>query len=300
MSRSVALAVLLVAGALTLAVAACRREPPDEPKIAAITQVRDRLYLITGGGGNTAVFVTETGVVIVDTKLPGWGPAILDKIRTVTDKPVTMIINTHSHHDHTSGNPFFGANVAIVAHDRTKANMAKMPAFQDANRKFLPTRTFTDRMSLLGGPDAIDLYYFGRAHTDGDIVVVFPALRAAHAGDLFAFKELPRIDGYRGGDAVEYVDTITKAAAGVANVDTVITGHSTVMTWSDLQGYADFNQDFLAWTRQQISEGKTIAAAAAGYRLPARFQGYAVPAPQVLHNTQLLYEGLKAVPPPKG
>jgi cyclase len=297
MNRCVALAALVAAGVLTIFAAACHRQPPDEPKVVAMAQVRDRLYVITGGGGNTAAFVTEAGVVLVDTKLPGWGQAILDKIRTVTDKPITMIINTHSHHDHTSGNPFFGANVEIVAHERTKFNMARMPAFKDENQRFLPTRTFTDRLSLSGGADAIELYYFGRAHTDGDIIVVFPALRAAHVGDLFAEKKLPLVDGYRGGNALEYVDTVTRAAAGIANVDTIITGHSTVMTWSDLERYANFNQDFLAWTRQQMSEGKTIAAAAAAYRLPARFTGYAVPAAEVQHYTKMLYDRLKAAAP---
>src|SRR5262249_39664464 len=153
------------------------------------------LYMITGSnptpreafsGGNTAVFITDTGVVIVDTKLRGWGQVILDKIKTVTPKPVTMIINTHTHGDHTGSNEAFGATVDIVAHENTKANMEKMDAFKGDNAKFLPKRTYKDRMTIGSGRNQIDLYYFGRGHTNGDTWVVFPALRVMHTGDMFA------------------------------------------------------------------------------------------------------------------
>lgn len=67
------------------------------PKVLEVEKLRDNLFVLRGGGGNTAVFVGSTGVVVVDTKLPGWGQPILDKIKTLTDKPVSMIINTHTH-----------------------------------------------------------------------------------------------------------------------------------------------------------------------------------------------------------
>ena len=157
--------------------------------IGTIQKVTDRLYMIPGGGGNTAVFLTANGVVIVDTKLANNGQAILDQVKTVSGKPVTLIINTHTHGDHTGSNVFFPANVEIVAHENTKTNMEKMDVFKDpANKYALPDKIFKDRMTLLGGPDSIDLYYFGPAHTNGDAFVVFRALRAMHAGDVFATR----------------------------------------------------------------------------------------------------------------
>ena len=92
------------------------------------------LYVITGSGvanrdafsgGNAAVFLTERGVVLVDTKLPGWGQAILDQIKTVTNKPVTTIINTHTHSDHTGSNDFFGAAVESIVHENTQDEYGK-------------------------------------------------------------------------------------------------------------------------------------------------------------------------------
>ena len=103
--------------------------------VAQIEKVKDNLYVIKGGGGNTAAFITADGVVVVDTKLAGWGQAILDKIKTVTHKPVTMIINTHTHGDHVGINVFFPATVEVVAHENTKANMEKMAPFKTESGK---------------------------------------------------------------------------------------------------------------------------------------------------------------------
>src|SRR5438034_4769027 len=196
--------------------------------IGKIQKVTNRLYMIPGAGGNTAVFETANGVVIVDTKLANNGQAILDQVKSVSSKPITMIINTHTHGDHTGSNVFFPANVEIVAHENTKTNMEKMDVFKDpANKYALPDKIFKDRMTLLGGPDSIDLYYFGPAHTNGDAFVVFRALRAMHAGDVFATRGQPLIDRNNGGSGIAYPQTIAKAVSAIKNVDTVITGHTT-------------------------------------------------------------------------
>jgi len=220
--------------------------------------------MIANGGGNTAVFITTTGVVLVDTKNPNNGQGILDQVRTVTNKPVTMIINTHTHADHTGSNEFFTDNVTFVAHENTKTNMQKMPNFADDKAKFLPSRTYRDTMTIGSGADQIVLYYFGPAHTSGDSFVVFPALRAMHAGDAFASKSSPLIDVPNGGSAVEYGKTLAKAAATIKNVDTIINGHITTgpTTFADLQMYADFNNDFIAFVQEEIKAGKTADQAA--------------------------------------
>src|SRR5439155_11454670 len=167
----------------------------------------------------TAVFITDAGVVVVDTKLPGWGPTLLQRIKTVTPKPVTTIINTHTHSDHTGSNEFFGTEVTSVVHENTKANMAKMPEFSGNKAKFLPKRTYKDKLTLGSGKDEIDLYYFGRGHTNGDSFVVFPALRTMHVGDIFAWKALPYVDTSNGGSVVEQPKTLARAVATVKNVE---------------------------------------------------------------------------------
>ena len=125
MKRMIMLAALIAVGVLSMVVSAVQGPTSTQLDAAQIRQVRDNLYYIGGegpwnrdafSGGNIGVFVTDQGVTIVDTKLPGWGQTILDRIRTVTDKPVVAIINTHTHGDHVGSNEFFPENVNIVAH----------------------------------------------------------------------------------------------------------------------------------------------------------------------------------------
>jgi cyclase len=270
MRRGAVLAGLLGVGLVTMAAGGSLARQ----NVAELEKVRDNLYVIKGGGGNTAAFVTTSGVVVVDTKVAGWGEAILEKIRSVTDKPVTMIINTHTHGDHVGSNAEFAPTVEIVAQENTKANMEKMDAFKGAKAQFLPGRTFTDRMTLLDGADRIDLYYFGPGHTNGDAVVVFPAARVAHSGDLFAGPQAPIIDTNNGGSGVEYPQTMAKFVSGVEGVDTVIPGHSNVTTWQAVREYSDFMRDLVAAVRAAKQAGKTADEAAATLQLPDRYKDY--------------------------
>jgi glyoxylase-like metal-dependent hydrolase (beta-lactamase superfamily II) len=245
--------------------------------VGTIMKVADRLYMIPGAGGNTAVFEAANGVVLVDTKLANNGQSILDQVRTVSSKNVTHIINTHTHGDHTGSNQFFPANVDIVAHENTKTYMQNMPVFKEpANSHGLPDQTYKDRMTLLSGNDAIDLYYFGPAHTGGDTFVVFRSLNVMHAGDAFANKGQPLIDTANGGSGIAYGDTLTKAAAAIKNVKTVINGHITTgpSTWQDFVDFGEFNRLYLEHARRSLKEGKTAEQALAELKLPEKFKDY--------------------------
>jgi glyoxylase-like metal-dependent hydrolase (beta-lactamase superfamily II) len=267
------LGALIAIGAFSLGLSAFQQ--PQGPKVVTADKVKDNLYVLKGGGGNTAVFIGANGVTVVDAKNPGWGQPVLDKIKELTPKPVTTLINTHTHGDHVSGNVEFPATVDIIVQDNTKTNMQKMDIFKQHNGQGLPKRTFKDKMTVGSGADRIDLYYFGPGHTNGDAWVVFPALRAMHAGDMFASKGIPTVDGDNGGSMLHYAETLTKAANGIKNVDTIINGHSnTTSTWADLKEYAEFNNEFIAWTQNELKSGKTPEQVAQDWKLPAKYQGY--------------------------
>lgn len=273
MKRFAALLGLILVGGISLF--AAQQPQPGQPAALEIQKVKDNLYVISGGGGNTAAFITEKGVVIVDTKLAGNGPGILDRVKSVTSKPVTMVINTHTHGDHVGSNSAFTGAVEFVAHENCKASMEKMPAFQsEEGKKFLPSKTYKDKLSLLSGKDKIDLYYFGRGHTGGDSFVVFPALKTMHAGDLFAGKSTPIIDTNNGGGGLDYPQTLMKAAAGIKGVETVIPGHSAVTDWAAFKEYGDFMHDLVAAVQQAKKEGKTADQIAADPKLPEKYKAY--------------------------
>jgi glyoxylase-like metal-dependent hydrolase (beta-lactamase superfamily II) len=187
-----------------------------------------------------------------------------------------MIINTHTHGDHVGSNSAFTGTVEIVAHENCKASMEKMPAFQsEEGKKFLPGKTYQDKLSLLKGKDKIDLYYFGRGHTSGDTFVVFPALKVMHSGDMFAFSNgLPIIDINNGGSGLEYPKTLMKAAAGIKGVDNVIPGHSAVADWAAFKEYGEFLRDFVAAVEQAKKDGKTVDEAATDLKLPEKYKNY--------------------------
>jgi glyoxylase-like metal-dependent hydrolase (beta-lactamase superfamily II) len=297
----VLLAVLFGAGAVSAAVGAY--QAAAQPKTVEIEKLKDNLFVLRGGGGNTAVLVGTDGVVVVDTKNPGWGQPILERIKELTDKPVTTIVNTHTHGDHVSGNVEFPATVDIIVHENTAANMRKMAAppgmparenvFQTSQGRGMPKRTFPDRLTVGRGNDRVELFYFGRGHTNGDAWVVFPALRVAHAGDIFSGKNLPLLDTNNGGSGVEIGDTLARAHSGIKEVDSVITGHSTVMTWDDLSEYAQFNKDFLADVQNGMKAGKTAEEIASAWKPAGKYQNYSIQDARLKQNVQSIAQELK-------
>ena len=290
-----------MAGMATAVVVGSQQPAPPGPKVIVEEKLKDNLYVLRGdgGGGNTAVFIGSKGVVVVDTKNPGWGQPILDKIKQLTPKPVTTIINTHTHGDHVSGNVEFPPTVDVVAHENALASMKRMKGangniFENNQGRGLPKRTYKDKLTLMSGDDRIDLFYFGRGHTDGDTWIVFPALRIAHAGDIFAGKNLPLLDTNNGGTGLEIGDTLAKAHGGLGNVETIISGHSTQMTMADLKEYSDFNKDFLAFVQSGKKAGQSPAQIIAAWRMPAKYKGYSEPQPQRLQsNVESIFDALK-------
>jgi cyclase len=210
--------------------------------VSPIEHVAGNVYKIFGGGGNTLVFVMSDGVALVDTKLPNFGEAILAEVRKVTDKPITTVINTHSHPDHVGSNQFFKdqrPTVAVIAQANSAARMAQATGPFPANPA---TRSFDDHLTLGSGADRIELHYYGPGHTNGDTFVVIPAARTVMLGDIMAWSMAPLIDPGSGGSALGAADTLMKAAAGIKGVDTIVEGHGYINPWSRFVAFANFNK----------------------------------------------------------
>lgn len=246
------------------------------PPMGPVQQLADNLYLIPGQGCNTAVWVHSHGVLIVDTKFPGNGSKLLELIRTITDKPVTHIVNTHVHGDHTGSNSELLASVEIVAQENTALRMQGMQRFKsEAGRIGLPDRTFKQRLTLFAGKDTVELYYFGPAHTDGDIWVVFPHAGVAHSGDVPKKKEYPTVERGGGGSGVRFFDALTTAIATVKGVNRVIGGHSDkLLTWNDLLDITELSRLLLEHETAAYRAGKSAEQTWAEFEPPARFHDF--------------------------
>ncbi|HEX9162804.1 MAG TPA: MBL fold metallo-hydrolase [Thermoanaerobaculia bacterium] len=261
-------------------------------------KITEQFYVLRGGGriiqvagvdlptaGTSAVFIRTNDVVLVDTKVGGWGTAIVEKLKEITDKPLTTIINTHTHFDHVGSNPEFPDGVEVIAHENTANLMREMRPVSGgpvqpnifAEGRGLPTQTFKDRLTIGSGDDRIELHYLGPAHTSGDAWVVFPAASALHSGDAFAHKGVPPLDVNNGANGIEYPRTIAKAVEAFNGLETVVTGHyHETLRIRDLQTYADFTRDFVDAVLSAKRKGMTVDEFVSGWRLRRRYldEGY--------------------------
>jgi glyoxylase-like metal-dependent hydrolase (beta-lactamase superfamily II) len=336
MKRALVLVAIVGAGTAAMGVAACTQQAPTEQAPAApaagaaqapagqaaagggaaapaerpnlqLEKVRNNLYQLpifnqsNAPGATTTIFVTENnGVVLVDTKNPGSGKAIIESVKKVTDKPITTIINTHTHNDHVGGNLEFEPQVEVIVQEITVGYMKGLPQYKDGqNADRLPKKTFKDRMTLFSGNDAIDLYHFGPAHTGGDAFVVFRNLRVMAAGDVVAATGTPVMDLTNGGSALQWGDTIAKAAAGIKNVDLITRGHtSQTCDWACFVEYGEFMRAYADAARAAHKAGKTVEQAVAeiptamGPRWKDYFAGLSGRNPGTKANVTAFYEEL--------
>lgn len=214
--------LVLVLGGLWMGLT---QQPAAQP--LTVEKIADDLHVIVGSGGNVAVLTTPEGVILVDDKFERNVPEILENVKAITDKPLRYILNTHQHGDHTGGNQKLmnETKVDIIAHQNARANMAK------TNMPGLPRITFATETAVHLGGKEVRAKYFGRGHTNGDVVIAFPAHRVIHMGDLLNGGG-PFVDYSANGSAVDWPKTID--AVLQTDFDTVIPGHGPIMKRADM------------------------------------------------------------------
>jgi glyoxylase-like metal-dependent hydrolase (beta-lactamase superfamily II) len=190
-------------------------------------KIADDLYVLDGDGGNTSVYLTDEGVILVDVKFERDYSDIIAKVKTLTDKPVKFVFNTHWHGDHTGGNAKFLPTAQIIAQNNAAAHMLEHKA------PGVPQVTFSDQITIrLGGKEVI-AKHFSRGHTDGDAAVYFPALKVIATGDAFvAGTYTGHIDYKSGGSIREYVQTLNGFLTW--DFDSAVPGHGPVSKRADV------------------------------------------------------------------
>jgi cyclase len=199
-------------------------------------KIADDLYVIHNDyvPGNTTALITNEGVILVDDKFPADHDNIMAELKKITNQPVKYVVNTHHHFDHSGGNAQMqqlGAQIVTSQKAREHMIDGKQPGASNV--------TFDDHLNLYLGGKKVELYYFGRSHTSGDIVAYFPADRAIAMGDMFTFGDAtPQLVDYAGGgSAKEWTGTVDKALK--LDFDTVIPGHGVVCKKADLAKFRD-------------------------------------------------------------
>lgn len=203
---------------------ALTQQPPPQP--LTIEKLADDLHVIVGSGGNVAVLTTEDGVILVDDKFDRNVPEILERVRSITSRPVRYILNTHHHGDHTGGNGTLSHAAEIVAHDNVYTNMIK------GKQPGPPRITFSNRTTVRLGGKEVRMHYYGRGHTNGDAFVLFPQHKVLHTGDMFV-SGAPFVDYGNGGSGIDWSNSIDQALQ--LDFERVIPGHGPIMAKNDLR-----------------------------------------------------------------
>jgi glyoxylase-like metal-dependent hydrolase (beta-lactamase superfamily II) len=220
------------------------------PLTMTIAKIKPDLYEIEGGGGNVLAYVTGEGVILVDDKNPGdrFHDAIMEQLKTVTDQPVKYIFNTHYHEDHTgTNNKFPDAQIISTLNSRlntlgpawTQAYGSNRVPPREPSARSMPAQVvFTREISVFLGGKEVRARFLGRGHTNGDAVIIFPAVRTIHTGDLVSTTGVtfgPMVDYDGGGSIVELPKTLTEISK--LDFDTLVPGHGPVTDKAGLAAY---------------------------------------------------------------
>ena len=223
------------------------------PAQLTLEKVTENLYVIVGSGGNVAFVPTSEGVILIDDKFPQDNPQIVAKVKSVTDKPIRYVLNTHHHGDHTGGNAaLLAANAEILLHRNARKNMVK------GEQPGIPRIAYADEAQVVLGGKEVVARHLGRGHTDGDAVIFFPSERAVHMGDLFTNGN-PFCDPNANCSIKEWDQTVGRALA--YDFDIVIPGHGPVMKKADLAKHVQNVAAFRDRVKQACQAGPVDTAA---------------------------------------
>jgi glyoxylase-like metal-dependent hydrolase (beta-lactamase superfamily II) len=230
--------------------------------------------MISGEGGNVAVYVTSEGVVLVDDMFDRNHADILAQVKSITDKPLKYVINTHQHDDHAGGDMKMLPIAEVIAHKNARANLVhiRQPYYEDTPGTpiGLPRLTFSDEASVFLGGKEVRAKYFGRGHTSGDAIVYFPDLKVVHTGDLFLGRRPARdgapvqsrpagvniyVDYAQGGSFLDWTKTLDGALT--LDFDTVIPGHGPVSSKADVAAFRTDIDTMRTRLAGMVRQGKT-------------------------------------------
>src|SRR6516164_3704131 len=228
----------------------------SEPAKLSVVKLQDDLVVIHNEfvPGNTTALITNQGVILVDDKFEIDHDNIIKMLKTVTNQPVKYVINTHHHADHSGGNAKLQAEGTLaVASVNARARMI------EGKQSGLPDITVQPRGALYLGGKTAEIYWLGRSHTDGDIVVLFPQQRVLAAGDMYTNeKDTPELIDYAGGGSAKEwpatVDNLMKL-----DFDTIVPGHGEVAKKADLVKYRADTQRLWDLAVQMVKANKSRA-----------------------------------------
>lgn len=251
------------ATAICAAGALAQQAPPPDVKIETV-EVAPGIYMLVGRGGNVGLTVGTDGAAIIDDQFADMAPKIRAAVAMLSDRPVSFVINTHLHGDHTGGNEAFGkAGAVIIAHENVRkrlgtpqVNPSTSQPIPARAREALPVVTFANSATLHYNDDDLEFTHLPNAHTETDIVIRFRKANVLHMGDCFT-GGFPFIDGNNGGTLDGLIAGHAKVLAAIDDQTKVIRGHGPLGNKAELQAYHDMLVVVRDRVAKLVKSGKT-------------------------------------------
>ena len=241
------------------------QQQPDYSKVEIkVQKVSGSVYMLQGMGGNIGASVGDDGIVVIDDEFLPLADKIEAALKSITDKPVKFVINTHWHGDHTGGNPHFGEKAPIIAQENVRKRLStggtsRFGTTPPAPKVALPVITFEENVTVhLNGED-IKAIHFPNGHTDGDSVIFFPQSNVVHMGDdFFNGTMFPFIDLDSGGSVQGMIAGDEKVLALIPDDVKIIPGHGPLGSKDDLRKFIQVLKETTAAVQAGIKQGKTL------------------------------------------
>nr|WP_298794117.1 MBL fold metallo-hydrolase [uncultured Allomuricauda sp.] len=233
----------------------------------SIDTLNQNTFMLTGRGGNIGVYVGNNHVFMIDDQFAPLSDKIKTAISTLTSKPITYLVNTHMHGDHTGGNINFNTeNTTLVAHDNVRKkletkglkNVSEKKMSQEDYEKSLPEITFSEGMTFYDDNETIMALHVHNAHTDGDTMIYFVNENVLHMGDTYFSGRYPYIDLNNGGSIEGYIAAHKKALMVIDENTKIIPGHGRPSNKKELKNYVMMLSEIQAIVQKEIDAGKTL------------------------------------------
>lgn len=233
--------------------------PAQEDRFAGVEvkphPVRANVFMLTGAGGNIGVSVGADGTLIIDDQFAPLAERILGALDEIDGAAPKLILNTHFHGDHTGGNPVFGAQGTIIAHDNVRARLAAQEDFPAAG---LPVLTFADEVRIHFNGDTLEVIHLPAGHTDGDSVVWFKNANVLHTGDLLFNGAFPFIDIESGGSVPGVIVNLSRLLEMLPDDVQIIPGHGPLADADDLRTTLTMIRETRAEVTEALGRGLSV------------------------------------------
>lgn len=229
-----------------------------------ITMLTDSVGIFEEKGGTIAFLLSKDGMAVVDSQFPEQSKHLIDELKKKSEAPFKLLINTHHHGDHSSGNISFKGMVEnVVAHENSLANqIASAKQNKSEDKQLYPDTTFNYTWGRNMDKEKIRLYYFGAGHTNGDSFIHFEHANIVHCGDLVFNRRHPYVDRTAGANMKSWMEVLDKALSQFNSETKFVFGHAgpgykVTGTADELNKFRDYLGNVLKFVEGEIKAGKT-------------------------------------------